>query len=100
MVEHRRLYSILQMIQRLNRPGGYDIPRLASLFGVTTRSIYRYLDLIRECGFLVEKTGNRYRIEKRHQTEHLLPLLSWDEATLLRDTVLSMPWGPHKTRLL
>lgn len=100
MVEHKRLYSLLQLIQRLSRPGGYDIPRLAEIFGVSTRSIYRYLDLIRECGFRIEKYGNRFRIEKRGSDENLLPLLSWDEATLLRDSVLAMPAGPQRSELL
>ncbi len=101
MDDHKRLYTLLQMIRLLSESGGYPVDRLARRFKVTSRSIYRYFRLLRECGFDLEKKGGRYLFRRKDHADNLLPLLTNDEATLLRDAVLAMhPSHPQKTGLL
>ncbi|MEX0769747.1 MAG: HTH domain-containing protein [Balneolaceae bacterium] len=69
MGDHKRFFIILQMIRLLSRPGGFAVKRLAQRFDVTPRSIYRYFDLLRECGFALEKSGGRYRFQNSGDAE-------------------------------
>jgi predicted DNA-binding transcriptional regulator YafY len=48
MSEHKRLYTLLQLISLLGKPGGYPVKRLAGRFQVSTRTIYRYFVILRE----------------------------------------------------
>lgn len=101
MGDHNRLYTLLQLIHLLSRPGGYPVQRLAQRFDVTPRTIYRYFSLFRECGFELEKSGGRYRFQNRGDAESLLPLLTMEEASLLRESILALhPGHPRKADLL
>jgi proteasome accessory factor C len=101
MTEHKRLFNLLQMIALLSRPGGYTVKRLSKRFQVTDRTIYRYFDLLRECGFRIEKAGNRRRFKQPSAAQTVLPLFSADEAAMISQAVVSLHSAhPKKTGLL
>jgi len=93
MSEHKRLYNLLQLISLLGKPGGYPVKRLAERFQVTSRTIYRYFDILRECGFEIEKSGGRHRFRNSAEVENLLPLFSEEEAAVVNKAVLSLHSG-------
>lgn len=101
MNEHKRLYNLLQLISLLSKPGGYQVQRLAKRFGVTARTVYRYFEILRECGFVLEKSGSRYRFKNAPESQNILPLFSAEEAAVINKAVLSLhPDYPIKTGLL
>ncbi len=101
MGEHKRLYNLLQLISLLSKPGGYSVKRLAGQFRVTTRTIYRYFDLLRECGFDLVKNDGRYRFHNPTDSVNLLPLFTAEEEAVIRKAVTSLHLSnPHKSGLL
>jgi proteasome accessory factor C len=96
MTEHKRLFNLLQMIALLSRPGGFSVKRLASRFQVSTRTIYRYFDILRECGFQIEKSGNRRRFKQPSDSLNLLPQFTAIEAELIRKAILAL--SPEDSR--
>jgi len=61
MGDYKCFYSHLQIIHLLRQSGGYPVKRLARRFEVTTRTIYRYFDLLRGCGF---EPDEQYKVQK------------------------------------
>lgn len=101
MGEFKRFYALLRMIAALRQPGGYTVLRLSGLYGVTTRSIYRYLDLLKECGFNVQKFGARYRILSKEDDWHVPHQLSDEELGLLAEALTGVHQSnPLKTGIL
>lgn len=101
MTEHKRLFNLLQMIALLSGPGGLSVERLAKRFQVTTRTIYRYFDILRECGFDIEKSGSRRRLKHSSGSLSILPYFTVDEAAVVNKAILSLHSShPHKAGLL
>lgn len=90
MNEHKSLKTVLELIRLLHQPSGYMIERLAQRFGVTTRSVYRYINVLQELGFEIEKHGDRYRMILRRDAQLMMPLFSSEETDTLRDSVLAI----------
>lgn len=83
----------LRLMMLLTQNTRYTIPDLAELLEMTPRSIYRYLDAFKAAGFVVEKKGNCYRLDKsspyfKSITE--LVHFTEDEAILLKQAVESL----------
>lgn len=63
MHEYKKLYTPLQMIGLLSTTSGWKVAQLARKYETSTRSIYRHFDLLKECGFALEKdSADCYRI--------------------------------------
>lgn len=54
----------LRLMMLLTQNTRYTVQDLAEQLEMTTRSIYRYLDAFKMAGFVVEKKGNCYRLDK------------------------------------
>ena len=80
-----RLARVVHLAQLLGRPGSWTIDRLAEQLGVTVRTVYRYLNVLRLAGIRPTCQNGRYRIPK----ECFLPppTLSLEEALDLALTV-------------
>ncbi len=83
----------LRLMMLLTQNTRYTVSQLADQLGMTTRSIYRYLDIFKEMGFVVEKRGNCYRLDKsspyfKSITE--LVHFTEEEALLLKQAVESL----------
>jgi len=92
MHDFKKLYTLLQMIALLSKSEGYAVDRLARKYDMSTRNIYRYLDLLKECGFHLEKdSDHRYKITgagEMLQEEGVT--FSLEEAGIIKDAVMAV----------
>jgi predicted DNA-binding transcriptional regulator YafY len=100
MSNQKKILRVLQFISYLEQKPSKSIQSIASVLETTERTAYRYLDLIRDCGFRVNKDKfNRYFIEGKLQdgvyftseeAEYLKSLvLTVGKRNKLKDSVLS-----------
>lgn len=87
MLNQHKILRVLQLITYLQESPHKTINQLATFLDATERTVYRYLDLLRECGFDLHKDHNqRYYIEQQ-ATEGVV--FTQEEAQLLKSLVLS-----------
>lgn len=100
MLNQHKILRVLQLINFLQGSPSKSIQQLSIYLDTTERTVYRYLDLLKECGFNVSKdANNRYHIENdmtdtvRFSNEEALFLkrlvLSTGKQSKLKDSVLS-----------
>ena len=58
MYNQHRIYRVFQLISQLKAGPAKSPGSLAKMLGVTVRSVYRYLDLLEQSGFQVEKDAH------------------------------------------
>jgi predicted DNA-binding transcriptional regulator YafY len=63
-MEQPKLDRLLRLMKLLTGNNTYSVNELARKFGMTTRSIYRYIETFRDAGFVIKKKGNILRIDK------------------------------------
>ncbi|MEX1211955.1 MAG: WYL domain-containing protein [Balneolaceae bacterium] len=101
MGEHKRLVTLLQLIRLLSQGVGYPVKRLARRYDVTDRTIYRYLNILKEIGFTLVNERNRYRIDTSETNIPLLPALTDDELATMSEAIYSLPsHSPKRASLL
>ena len=87
MLNQHKILRVLQLITYLQETPHKSVDQLSNFLDTTERTIYRYLDLLRECGFDLHKDANqRFYIEKEdgdgiHFTN--------EEAQFLKELVLT-----------
>ena len=54
-MDQPKLERMLRLMKLLSGNVNYTVNELAERLGTTYRSIYRYIDTFKECGFAVEK---------------------------------------------
>jgi proteasome accessory factor C len=100
MLNQHKILRVLQLITYLQETPHKSVDQLANFLDTTERTIYRYLDLLRECGFDLHKDANqRFHIEKEdgdgihftnEEAQFLKELvLTTGNKSKLRDSVLS-----------
>lgn len=58
-----KIARALQMMFLLSdTKSGYSVKYLSEITGITTRSIYRYLNMFETIGYQLEKNHNKFRI--------------------------------------
>lgn len=62
MQDHAKLQRLLQALMYLKCRYGRKIDEIADYFDVSIRTVYRYLETIRETGFLIEYKHGYYKI--------------------------------------
>lgn len=80
----------MQLIARLRNPLGCTKCDIADSFAITERTVERYFDLLRDIGFVITKTKNRFRIEhaeKKLPNPEELIVFSLEEAALIRQAI-------------
>lgn len=70
-MDQPKLERMLRLMKMLSGNVNYTVNELAERLGTTYRSIYRYIDTFKECGFAVEKLQGG-----GVQDDHSEPLLS------------------------
>ena len=86
MLNQHKILRVLQLISYLEQGPSKTILHLAELLDTTERMVYRYFDLIRECGFDLQRDElNRYFIvdERTNGVR-----FTQEEAKLLKELVL------------
>ena len=53
----------LDLILLLADNGSYTAQQIADRLGITRRHLYNYFDYLRDCGFILVKTGTRYHLD-------------------------------------
>lgn len=87
MLNQHKILRVLQLITYLQETPHKSVQQLSTFLDTTERTVYRYLDLLRECGFDLHKdAGQRFFIEKEGvDGVHF----SQEEAQFLKELVLS-----------
>jgi proteasome accessory factor C len=86
MLNQHKILRVLQLISHLEQGPSKTLIHLAELLDTTERTVYRYFDLIRECGFDLQRDElNRYFIvdERTNGVR-----FTQEEAQLLKELVL------------
>lgn len=88
MLNQVKILRVLQLISLLKKPPSKSIKNLANILDNTERTVYRYLDLIKEVGFDLQKDqNNRFSIigEIADQNNTFTP----EETNLLKELLMS-----------
>jgi predicted DNA-binding transcriptional regulator YafY len=87
MLNQHKILRVLQLISYLEQSPSKTISHLAELLDSTERTVYRYFDLLRECGFDLQRDEfNRFFIvDERSNGVRFTD----EEATLLKELVLT-----------
>jgi predicted DNA-binding transcriptional regulator YafY len=92
MHNQNKILRVLQLISLLKKEPAKSIRFLSGILESTDRTVYRYLDLVKELGFELQKDqNNKFLIFGNDDYETVS--FSNEEATLLRDLVLSTGKG-------
>lgn len=81
MSEQATLLRTLKMLMLLNHNFGRSVPELARMCDdINPRSVYRYINTLRDVGFVIEKVSNKYyRVSKQKRGFKLEKLLHFSE---------------------
>jgi predicted DNA-binding transcriptional regulator YafY len=87
MLNQHKILRVLQLISYLEQSPSKTISHLAELLDSTERTVYRYFDLIRECGFDLQRDEfNRFFImDERSNGVRFTD----EEATFLKELILT-----------
>lgn len=83
MFNQNKIFRVLQLIGVLRSSPPKPIPVLAKMLNSTERTVYRYIDLLNDLGFKVDKNENRH-IYISGPATHLLADFSQAEVQLIR----------------
>ena len=87
MSNQKKILRVLQFISYLEQKPSKTIQHLASMLETSERTAYRYIDLIRDCGFnVIKDIHNRYFIENQ-STQGVY--LTSEEAEYIKQLVLT-----------
>jgi proteasome accessory factor C len=85
MFNQNRIYRVFRLINLLKSSPSKSIKRLADSMEVSERSLYRYMELLTEVGFLVQKdSSNRYSLNQDH-----IESFTKEEAELISKSISS-----------
>ena len=88
MHNQNKILRVLQLITLLKKEPAKSIRFLAGILESTDRTVYRYLDLVKELGFELHKDhNNKFQIFGNDEYQPIT--FSNEEVSLLRDLVLS-----------
>jgi len=89
MYNQNKILRVLQLITILKKEPAKTIRFLAGILETTDRTVYRYLDLIKELGFELNKDQyNKFQIIGEEEFKTIS--FSNEEVSFLRDLVLSL----------
>jgi proteasome accessory factor C len=85
MYNQNRIFRVLRLINLLKSTPSKSIKRLAESVEISERSLYRYLELLEEVGFEIQKdSSNRYFLNQNH-----IESFTKEEAELISKSISS-----------
>ncbi len=85
MFNQNRIYRVFRLINLLKSTPAKSIKRLSESMEVSERSLYRYMELLVEVGFVIQKdTSNRYFLNQDH-----IQSFTKEEAGLISQSISS-----------
>lgn len=84
MTDQQKLYRVFKLIRLLSQPPYRRVERLAELLGTTSRTVYRYIDLLENLGYSIDKkeNGNYFLHFEQHPDNELFDA---EEAGFIQD---------------
>ena len=64
-MDQPKIERMLRLMMLLTANNRYTVEELSSKLDTSIRTIYRYIDTFKEAGFLINKSGDYFRIDKR-----------------------------------
>ena len=64
-MDQPKIERMLRLMMLLTANNRYTVEELSSKLDTSIRTIYRYIDTFKEAGFLISKSGDHFRIDKR-----------------------------------
>jgi predicted DNA-binding transcriptional regulator YafY len=92
MTEQAKIYRVLSLIAQLRNPIGCSKKQFSNDFEISERTFERYINLLEDLGFQIEKTQQRFRIvqlSKNNLKHEDFIVFSLEEAGLIKDAVLN-----------
>jgi len=100
MTELQKIYRVFRLIQLLSQPPYRTVARLAKALETSDKSVYRYLKLLEEVGYQIDK-DDRDRYFLQVETEAKADFLDTEEAGYLQDLLWQASGdNPYRDRLL
>ena len=89
MIAQQKILRVFQLIRTLSRKPGKTVAQLARSLETSERSVYRYLKLLEEVGYLLDKDDyeRHYLFEPEHESRKAT--FEPEETDLLRDLLTS-----------
>jgi Predicted transcriptional regulator len=63
-MDQPKLERLLRLMKMLTANNSQTVDEIAKKLGISSRSVYRYIDTFREAGFVIKKTGNFIKLDK------------------------------------
>ncbi|HRS41351.1 MAG TPA: HTH domain-containing protein, partial [Dysgonamonadaceae bacterium] len=63
-MDQPKLERLLRLMKMLTANSSLAVDEIADKLGISSRSVYRYIDTFREAGFVVKKTNNCPKLDK------------------------------------
>ena len=86
-----KIEKMLWLVRHMTKKDSFSIDELAEMMDTSPRTVYRYIDTLRESGFVVEKVyGNVFRLLKmpsQFKDFDKLVYFSEEEARILKDLI-------------
>jgi proteasome accessory factor C len=93
MSDQNRLQKLLEILTLLSGNVKYSVAEIAKKKGISTRSTYRYVETIENAGFVFNRDGKRFKIDKENSHGKMLDDLlhfSKEEAFILSKAIYSI----------
>lgn len=88
MLNQHKILRVLQLISLLKKEPSKSIKFLAGILESTDRTVYRYLDLVKELGFDLQRDSHNHFFIVSEEDNETIDFTN-EEASLLRDLLLS-----------
>jgi len=95
MTDQQKLFRVFKLIQLLSQRPYRTVRHLAGILEVSYKTVYRYIDLLREVGYVIDKKDeDRYCLE---MDAFVSPkgMIEADEAAFLQELLWQSPPGHH-----
>jgi len=115
-MDQPKIERLLRLMKMLTGNVNYTISDLSNKFGMSERTMYRYIDTFREAGFIIKKQGDVFRLDKSspyfkdisqliHFTEEEAYILksaieSIDETNLLKQSLKKKLYTVYNYKIL
>ena len=88
MLNQHKILRVFKLISLLKKAPAKSTRNIALMIDITERTVYRYIDLINEIGFDVQKDkNNKYSI--KHDDEGANEYFTLEEAQLIKELLFS-----------
>jgi len=92
-MDQPKLERLLRLMKMLTANTSLTVDEIADKLGISSRSVYRYIDTFREAGFVVKKTNNCPKLDKSsHYFKDISQLIHFteEEAYILKSAIESI----------